>query len=128
MRHPLYQALAHHDYAGFAKATLAEREQAGFPPYVFEAVLRAEAASSAAVLAFLARSRELAPETQDQVMIFDPVPMSVARVANRERAQLLVQSYSRPALQAFLALWSEALNAVRAPGVRWHLDVDPIEF
>ena len=128
VRHPLYQALAHHDYAGFAKATLAEREQAGFPPYVFEAVLRAEAASSAAVLAFLARSRELAPETQDQVMIFDPVPMSVARVANRERAQLLVQSYSRPALQAFLAGWSEALNAVRAPGVRWHLDVDPIEF
>ncbi len=128
VRHPLYQALAHHDYAGFAKAMLAEREQAGFPPFVFEAVLRAEAASSAAVLAFLARSRELAPETQDQVMIFDPVPMSVARVANRERAQLLVQSYSRPALQAFLALWSEALNAVRAPGVRWHLDVDPIEF
>lgn len=128
VRHPLYQALARHDYSGFAKAMLAEREQAGFPPYVFEAVLRAEALSSESVLSFLARSRELASATQDQVMIFDPVPMSVARVANRERAQLLVQSYSRPALQAFLALWSKALNAVRAPGVRWHLDVDPIEF
>ena len=128
VRHPLYQALARHDYAGFAKAMLAEREQAGFPPYVFEAVLRAEAASSVSVLAFLAKARDLAPAKQDQVMIFDPVPMSVARVASRERAQLLVQSYSRPSLQAFLSGWRDTLNNARAPGVRWHLDVDPIEF
>jgi primosomal protein N' (replication factor Y) len=127
-RHPLYQALAHHDYTGFAKATLAEREQAGFPPYVFEAVLRAEAPSSKSVIAFLTHARQLAPIDEDQVMVFDPVPMSVARIADRERAQLLVQSYSRPALQAFLSAWSEALGEVRPAGVRWHLDVDPIEF
>jgi primosomal protein N' (replication factor Y) len=127
-RHPLYQALVAHNYAGFAKAMLAEREQAGFPPYVFEAVLRAEAPSSKLVLAFLTRARELAPENHDQLMIFDPVPMSVARIANRERAQLLVQSYSRPSLQAFLSAWTEALSKERHPGLRWHLDIDPIEF
>jgi primosomal protein N' (replication factor Y) len=126
--HPLYQALVRHDYAGFAKATLAEREQAGFPPYVFEAVLRAEASSGKAVIEFLTRARELAPATQDQVMVFDPVPMSVARIADRERGQLLVQSYSRPALQTFLSAWSETLGGLRASGVRWHLDIDPIEF
>ena len=32
-----------HDYAGFAEAQLAERESAGFPPFVHEAALRAEA-------------------------------------------------------------------------------------
>ena len=127
-RHPLYQALTRHDYAGFAKATLTEREQAGFPPYVFEAVLRAEAPGSKSVLEFLSRARDLAPTDQEQLMIFDPVPMSVARIANRERAQLLVQSYSRPALQTFLSGWTEALAKERAPGLRWHLDVDPIEF
>ena len=127
-RHPLYQALTRHDYAGFANATLTEREQAGFPPYVFEAVLRAEAPGSKSVLEFLARARDLAPTDQEQLMIFDPVPMSVARIANRDRAQLLVQSYSRPALQIFLSGWTEALAKERAPGLRWHLDVDPIEF
>ncbi len=127
-RHPLYQALTRHDYAGFAKATLTEREQAGFPPYVFEAVLRAEAPGSKSVLEFLSRARDLAPTDQEQLMIFDPVPMSVARIANRDRAQLLVQSYSRPALQTFLSGWTEALAKERAPGLRWHLDVDPIEF
>jgi len=128
LRHPLYQAIAHHDYAGFARATLAEREQAGFPPYVFEAVLRAEAPGSTAVIAFLKRARELAPQGVDQVMVFDPVPMSVARIANRERAQLLVQSYSRPSLQAFLAAWTVTLGGLRPAGVRWHLDIDPLEF
>ncbi len=127
-RHPLYQALTRHDYAGFAKATLTEREQAGFPPYVFEAVLRAEAPGSKSVLEFLSRARDLAPTDQEHLMIFDPVPMSVARIANRDRAQLLVQSYSRPALQTFLSGWTEALAKERAPGLRWHLDVDPIEF
>jgi primosomal protein N' (replication factor Y) len=127
-RHPLYQALTRHDYAGFAKATLTEREQAGFPPYVFEAVLRAEAPGSKSVLEFLSRARDLAPTDQEQLMIFDPVPMSVARIANRDRAQLLVQSYSRPALQTFLSGWTAALAKERAPGLRWHLDVDPIEF
>ena len=45
-----------------------------------------------------------------------------------QRAQVLVQSPSRPALHAFLRAWMEALYALRAGAVRWHLDVDPIEF
>ena len=41
--HPLFSALARHDFAGFADSELRAREQAGFPPCVFEAALRAEA-------------------------------------------------------------------------------------
>jgi primosomal protein N' (replication factor Y) len=41
--HPLFAALVEHDYPGFAAQQLKEREQAGFPPYAFQAVLRAEA-------------------------------------------------------------------------------------
>jgi primosomal protein N' (replication factor Y) len=33
--HPLYLALARHDFAGFANSQLAERAAAGFPPLVF---------------------------------------------------------------------------------------------
>ena len=126
-RHPLYLALAQHDYPGFARTLLAEREQAGFPPYVFEAVLRAEAAELSTALDFL-RAAALASPTEDGITLYDPVPMSVARLAERERAQLLVQSASRKKLQACLAAWSAKLHALPQRAVRWHLDVDPIEF
>jgi len=127
-RHPLYLALAQHDYAGFARTLLGEREQAGFPPYVFEAVLRAEAGELKAALAFLREAAALAGPPPPGVTLYDPVPMSLTRLAGRERAQLLAQSTSRKALQAYLAAWSAKLHALPQRAVRWHLDVDPIEF
>ena len=126
--HPLYQALARHAFAPFAEAQLAERRDAGFPPFVSEAVLRAEGESMWHSIAFLERAREAAPARREAITLFDPVPMSLARLAGRERAQVLVQSGSRRALQAFLAEWSRALYGLQAGKVRWHLDVDPIEF
>ncbi|HUJ87242.1 MAG TPA: primosomal protein N' [Burkholderiales bacterium] len=125
--HPLFAALARHDYAGFAASQLAEREAAGFPPFVAEAVLRAEAKTLAAALAFLREAAQLVPVPQE-VRIYDPVPNVITRRADLERAQLLAQSRSRPALQGFLQRWSEKLFRHAPRGVRWHLDVDPIEF
>jgi primosomal protein N' (replication factor Y) len=125
--HPLFAALARHDYAGFAASQLAEREAAGFPPFVAEAVLRAEAKTLAAALAFLREAAQLVPVPQE-VRIYDPVPNVITRRADLERAQLLAQSRSRPALQEFLQRWSDALFRQAPRGVRWHLDVDPIEF
>jgi len=42
-----------HDYAGFAESQLAERRAAGFPPFVFEAALRAEAKKLDTAMRFL---------------------------------------------------------------------------
>lgn len=128
--HPLYQALLTHDYARFAASQLAERRQAGFPPFAFQALLRAEAAQLDESIAFLklsaAAARQLAVE---QVTLYDPVPMRLYRVMALERAQLLVESASRPALQAFLTAWIEQLYTIKAPrALHWHLDVDPLEF
>jgi len=127
-RHPLYLALAQHDYAGFARTLLAEREHAGFPPYVFEAVLRADAAELGIALRFLREAAALAGPTPAGITRYDPVPMTVTRLAERERAHLLIQSESRKALQAHLAAWSAKLYALPQRAVRWHLDVDPVEF
>jgi primosomal protein N' (replication factor Y) len=125
--HPLFAALVRHDYAGFAASQLAEREAAGFPPFVFEAALRAEARRLETAMAFLRRAARLLP-VPEEVRIYDPVPNVITRRADFERARLLVQSRSRPALQGFLADWREALEEVAAKGLRWHLDIDPIEF
>jgi primosomal protein N' (replication factor Y) len=128
--HPLFAALVEHDYPGFAAQQLKEREQAGFPPYAFQAVLRAEAPEMADAIAFLnvAATLPLVGE-HENVMIYDPVPMKLARLANLERGQLLAESCSRPALQHFLPRWREAIEGIKAPSkLRWHIEVDPLEF
>lgn len=128
--HPLYAALVSHDYPAFAAQLLKEREQAGFPPYAYQAMLRAEAPQMAEALGFLstARAWKMADSHLD-VMLYDPVPMRLARRANFERAQLLAESPSRRALQAFLAEWMEAVGKIKVSSrLRWHLEVDPLEF
>ncbi len=125
--HPLYAALSRHDYAGFAKSQLAERQAAGFPPSVFEAALRAESPKLSEAMAFLRSAAELV-EPPEGVRIYDPVPHVITRRAGFERAQLLVQSGTRPSMQGFLQAWSESLFSFAPRDVRWHLDVDPIEF
>jgi len=62
------------------------------------------------------------------VHVYDPVPNILTRRAGLERAQLIVQSRSRPALQAYLSAISARLFEQAPREVRWHLDVDPIEF
>jgi primosomal protein N' (replication factor Y) len=126
--HPLYRALAAHDYRGFAAALLEDRRAAGFPPFLHEAVLRAEARHMADALAFLRRALEAAPVADASLQIYDPVPMSLPRAHALERAHVLLQSASRRVLQTFLHAWSADLHALKTAGVRWHLDVDPIEF
>ncbi|WP_153132336.1 primosomal protein N' [Dechloromonas hortensis] len=128
--HPLYAALVAHDYPGFAATLLKEREQAGFPPYAFQAMLRAEAPEMADSIAFLQAAAALPVIAEhENILIYDPIPMKMARLANLERGQLLAESYSRPALQAFLPYWREAIAGIKAPSkLRWHIEVDPYEF
>ena len=126
--HPLYRSLANHDFAGFASNLLAERRAAGFPPFVFEAVLRAESPDLRHALRFLNSALDRSPHARSGITVYEPAPMSLARLAGMERAQVLVQSGSRPLLQAFLQEWTATLYRMRVHGVRWHLDVDPSEF
>ena len=128
--HPLYAAIVKHDYPAFASTQLAERKVAGFPPYSHQAMLRAEAPKMADAIAFLSTARAW-PEiaAHPAVALYDPVPMRMARLANLERGQLLVECASRPALQAFLTAWQPVLDGIRSPSrLRWHLEVDPLEF
>lgn len=127
--HPLYANLIRHDYPAFAATQLAERRGAGFPPYAFQVMLRAEAPDMPEALAFLAAGRVLAQQcSEGEVMIYDPVPMRLARRANYQRAQLMIESKSRPALQSFLTQWRPALQGIKiSKKLRWHLEVDPVE-
>ena len=61
------------------------------------------------------------------VIINDPVPMTITRVAGVERAQLLLESSSRAVLQAFLKPWMQALRESKSR-LRWSLEVDPVDI
>ncbi|MBX3653568.1 MAG: primosomal protein N' [Ramlibacter sp.] len=126
--HPLFAALRRHDYPGFAAQQLLEREQAGMPPFSFQALVRADGRSQEAAQAFLNAASAAATQVPafEHVTLYPAVPMSVQRVANVERAQMLVESASRTALQHFLAHWHAVLHATREKGlIRWAVDVDP---
>jgi len=131
--HPLFESLKKHDYPAFAAQQLTEREQAGLPPFSFQALVRAEARTQETAQGFLqaasAQGSEAAAELD--VTLYPAVPMSVQRVANVERAQMLIESPSRAALQRFLAGWHEVLHEVRQGPegkglIRWAVDVDPL--
>jgi primosomal protein N' (replication factor Y) len=125
-QHPLYGAVVNHDYDHFATALLEEREQAALPPYLFQALLRAEARELATAIEFLTIARDCL--AHPNITINDPIPMTMTRVHNVDRAQLLIESPSRPQLQAFLKEWMEMLRSMKGSRVKWSLEVDPLDI
>jgi primosomal protein N' (replication factor Y) (superfamily II helicase) len=132
-QHPLYQALKKHDYAGFAAQQLQEREVAMMSPFGYSALVRAEARTQEAAQAFLTAASESASDLSDSVpgfehiTLYPAVPMTIQRIANVERAQMLVESHSRKALQQFLSQWQGILQTTKQKGmIRWAVDVDPL--
>jgi len=135
--HPVFVALAAHDFDRFAADQLTEREQASLPPFLHQALLTVQARSADDTIAFLAdaRTRLLSADTDppipDTVLavltVCDPVPMPLAQMRGLARAQMLIESPSRPALHAALGPWLAALRAQRHPA-RWQLVVDPLEI
>ncbi len=123
--HPLYTALIAHDYERFATQLLAEREQAQLPPFQYQALLRAEAKTLEAAMDFLEAATENV--AHPDVTLNPAMPATITRVANVHRAQRLIESSSRPALQAFLKMWMGELRAMKTR-VKWTLEVDPVDI
>jgi primosomal protein N' (replication factor Y) len=135
--HPLFDALKRHDYPAFAAEQLKEREQAAMPPFSFQALVRAEARTQDIAQGFLTAASAASAGMPDAeqllpaITLYPAVPMSMQRVANVERAQMLIESPSRTALQRFLTAWQAVLHTTRQQPqgkglLRWAIDVDPL--
>lgn len=127
--HPLYRALVAHDYPGFARAELIERERGGMPPFSYQALLRAEHKRIEAVTDFLEQAQQLAAPLAEAlgVTVYPPIPAAIARVADVHRMQMLLEGSHRGALQNLLTHWGAELAALRSR-VRWAVDVDPLDY
>jgi len=129
-QHPLFSALAKHDYPAFATSLLQERQTAGLPPFSSQAILRAESPKLVDSMAFLEQTTRLSAISEHpSVLVYDPVPMQLTRLADFERGQLLLESPARAALQAFLPDWRAQIERLRLPRrLRWHIEVDPVYY
>lgn len=123
----LFSYLKRQDYSGFADALLEERKSAGAPPFVYQALYTAEHEDLNQAMTCLKILMEsglklLEQEfSQAEIAIYDPVPMALVRVANKNRAQLLIESPSRQALHAFV----RAIPLPRFAGGNVMLEIDP---
>ena len=126
--HPLFNALRTHDYDSWAQTLLSERQSAGFPPFVYQVLLRAEGKQKADVYTFLLQAQSDAVALGMSVEVYGVVPAAMPRRANHFLAQLLVQSEKRKSLQQFLHAWKPMLDTRPAQKLRWSLDIDPLEF
>ena len=127
--HPLLNRLVTEGYEGFAVSALEERREAGWPPYSRLAMLRAEAKDNLALEGYLRAavdSSRLLNETA--VKVLGPATALIARRADYFRAHLLIETAARSTLQRFLKGWLPHVERLsRPPGLRWSIDVDPLE-
>lgn len=125
--HPLLHLLLQQGYSGFAEAALAERKLAGFPPYSYMMVLRAEASQKQTSFDFLKDAYALGQSLKhDGIDWFGPLAAPMEKRAGRYRAQLILQANQRSLLQRLLRHWVSKLPKLKSANrVRWSVDVDP---
>lgn len=132
---PVFQYLLGHDVDGFLAFTASEREEAKLPPYSYQALIHAEGKSLDKAIQFLhelkagMKSRGMITK---ELKVYDPVPKPVMRIAGSERAQLLIESGSRKALQEALEIIDQELRQdsvgriSKTSRIRWLVERDPI--
>ncbi|EFM03897.1 primosomal protein N' [Neisseria meningitidis] len=126
--HPVFAAVKAQDYAVFAENELNERQMFAMPPFGFQTAVRADAPRVADAMEFLNAAKEtLAPLLPESVSQFGAAPMLMVRLAERERAQIFLESPSRQDLHRAVSLWVQVLQQNRDGKIRWSVDVDPQE-
>ena len=127
--HALFAALQTHDYPAFAAQQLEERAAAGMPPFSHQALVRAESRDQQQAQDFLNLALHSLQQYDPQGLVFGypAIPMTPQRVANRERAQMLLETDQRQALLRLLPILAQLLQQHRPRGIlRWAIDVDPL--
>jgi primosomal protein N' (replication factor Y) len=122
---PSIQLAARHDYEGFARIELAQRQRGALPPLtrMTRIVLRDEDHLKCLSLAksTAERLRRLAGEA---VRVRGPAPCPIARIAGKHRQQIELLAPSAGVMQTLLAA-ARSEGVIKA-GAAMAIDVDPI--
>lgn len=126
--HPVFAAVKAQNYPMFAENEANERKMFNMPPFGFQTAIRADAPRVADAMEFLNAAKEtLAPLLPESVSVFGAAPMLMVRLAERERAQIFLESASRQDMHRAVGLWVQVLQQNRDSKIRWSVDIDPQE-
>ena len=131
--YPLFKALQDKDIDQYLTEIAKERELTGLPPYASQALLIAEAKDARVIIEALNQIKEIAVQSQrysSDVQIYDAVPRVMAKVAGKERAQLLIESMNRQALQKTLELLLDIVEDKKKKSrlIRYTIERDPSHY
>lgn len=124
---PLLGTLVRSGYDAYARIALAERADAGMPPFAQLALLTAESPHPQPPFAFLEAAVRLGESRPARgVSFWGPAPAPLERRAGRYRAHLLLHAERRSVLHRMLDHWVPSLGDLpEASRARWSLEVDP---
>ena len=126
--HPVFAAVKAQDYRRFADNELAERKMFQMPPFGFQTAIRADAPNIGEAMDFLNSIKAvIEPLLPEGVSHFGAAPMLMVRLAERERAQIFIESASRKDMHHALGLWEQVLQQNKDSKIRWSIDVDSQE-
>ena len=131
--HPMLNQLLTQGYRAVAQQFLAERQAWHYPPFGYQALIRANTPQFEAGLAFLQALKNdlktILEASHANIQLMGPMPSPMEKRANRYRYQMLVSSDKRSSLHCFLDQLISAIRKVKKPKeLRYTLDVDPTNF
>ena len=127
---PFLHQLISQGYAPFAQHLLEARKRWHFPPFSYQALIRASHMQSMEkVMLWLEQvSQHITALGLNSVHCLGPTPAVIEKRANRYRAQLLLSSPKRAPLHSALYHLTQQLPVSGRSGMRWSIDIDPIDF
>jgi primosomal protein N' (replication factor Y) len=123
--HAVMKALAAQDRDGFVALELAEREEAGLPPFGRLAAVIAASRDPERLDAFVKAFAAAAPNGED-VEVYGPADAPLGLIRGVRRKRFLVRAHRNVDIQAFLGAWRA--RARPPASVRLTFDVDPYSF
>ena len=129
----VYQYAQQLDVEAFLNHLLEERQALGLPPACYQALVHAEHKTYERAAELL---HDAACEAQRQTLwpkdlsLGDVVPRVMMKIAGKERAQLLLEAKSRPAMQQALSILDACLQnqMIHKKGVAYYIDRDPLHI
>ncbi len=124
--HPVINILLNSGYKVFAEHLLIERQNAGLPPFSYQALIRAESKTLGPAVDFL---KQLKNKLERKVLnCLGPIPAPMEKRLGKHRAQLLLQAANRSTLQNQVKALIAGLGKTRNNAIKWSIDIDPLDM
>jgi len=124
--HPVMKAIISGDREGFLAREIADRMEAGMPPFGRLAALIVSAKTKPEAEHY-AKAVAMASPRSAKISVLGPAEAPLALIRGRYRYRLLVKAARDADLQAYLRLWLERAPPAKG-SLKLAIDVDPYSF